>query len=171
MNNLHRKAIELKYQGKSYTQISNELSNELTEGTLKQYFSEEGLLFVPYHEYETAQNKELSIETTTSLKRLAVRASKALGEALETAIENNDVRTLLKIAELVLPKNKDTNTEDNTKGTGNAIQNLSTEEFDSMLVKEDFDPATNQSIKYIKSLTENERIALVKKRWEQLGIL
>ena len=85
MNSIHNQAIKLKYSGFSYKQISIKLKGKLFESTLKEYFSLDGLLYVPYLEFETKQN-EWNLENTRSeFKKLAIKSSKALQDLLKKA--------------------------------------------------------------------------------------
>ena len=104
MNNLHQKAIELKYAGKTYSEISLMLEGQLTEGTLKQYFSEEGLLFIPYAEFELELNKRRLEESTNLFQKNATKASQALIDGLDRAVLAKNDKLIINYATVILDR-------------------------------------------------------------------
>jgi len=104
MNSLHQKAIELKYEGNTYQEISSILGGEFTEGTLKQYFSENGILYLSYIAYAESMSEKALRESIALLRKTSEKASYALVNGLERAISNQDDTLILKYSTLILDR-------------------------------------------------------------------
>ena len=149
MNSIHNQAIKLKYSGFSYKQISIKLKGKLFESTLKEYFSLDGLLYVPYLEFETKQN-EWNLENTRSeFKKLAIKSSKALQDLLKKAMDKNDLRLAFdivkeinSIAGLTALNKQEIQDKNNKKETITTYEELRAE-----LIKSGIDPDTGFRIK------------------------
>lgn len=94
----HQKAIELKYKGNTYAEISKALGGKISEGTLKQYFMVDGLLYLPYAEYESRLNGWTEEHARKEYKRLAGHMSKVKLALLQKAIKIGDLRLAYDIA-------------------------------------------------------------------------
>lgn len=92
MNKFHKKAIELKYKGNTYREISKALGKRITELTLKDYFRVDGLLYVHYLEYEARMNEWTEEESRKEYKRLASFTSKMQMTVLKQAVKAKDWR-------------------------------------------------------------------------------
>ena len=104
MNTLHQKALELKYEGKSYAEIAKSLDGEFTEGTLKQYFSENGMLYIPYLTYAESINEIRIKESISVLRKSVVKASYALIDGLERALATKNDNLIIKYSTLILDR-------------------------------------------------------------------
>lgn len=104
MNKKQYQAIVLRYEGKTYEEISQALNGYYTSGTLKQYFSSDGLLYSDYLDYELTQNKLRLEESKRILQRTTVVAVEAIVGVLKGAVASGDGRLALKAAEIVLDK-------------------------------------------------------------------
>jgi len=80
------------------------LGGDFTEGTIKQYFSEDGMLHVPYLTYVKSSNEKRLEESITILRRTTVRASYALVDGLERAINAQDDRLIIKYSTMILDR-------------------------------------------------------------------
>jgi len=143
MNALHQKAIELKYEGKSHAEISLSLGKELSEGTLKQYFSENGMLYVPYLDYEYAANKKRLEESTNIFKKSSVKASQALTEGLERAINHSNDKLIIKYSCIILDRaGLDIDSNWKRSGVDNTWRTDTYEEFVEKCRARGIDPKT-----------------------------
>lgn len=149
MKSIYNEAIRLKYSGFSYKQISIKLKGKLSENTLKEYFSLDGLLYVPYLEFETKQNEWNLENTRNEFKKLATKSSKALQDLLKKAMDKNDLRLAFdivkeinSIAGLTALNKQEIQDKNNKKETITTY-----EEFRAELIKSDIDPDTGFRIK------------------------
>ncbi len=104
MNNLYQSAIELRYEGLTYREISEKLGNGLSELTLRHYFARDGQLHDTYEEYEDDQNKLRCKEAKTLLRRETIHAARALINTLNRAEEKEDYALILKVAAMILDR-------------------------------------------------------------------
>lgn len=88
----HKKAIELKYRGYTYREISKHLNGKLSEDALKRCFQMDGSLYFDYLEYEAQQNKWTDENSRQDYKRLAAHTSKIQQSLLKQAIKSGDYR-------------------------------------------------------------------------------
>lgn len=88
----HRKAIELKYAGCTYREISKSLGGKLTETSLKKYFEVGGTLYLPYLEHEARMNAWTEENSRQDYKKLASYTSKVEKSLLKTAMRKGDYR-------------------------------------------------------------------------------
>lgn len=102
MNKLHQQAIELKYDGLTYKEISGSLGGKLSENTLKSYFAVQGQLYDSYLEYESIQNRLRQIESGTALQKKSLRAVQIIIDAMEKAVENGDNDRAVKYAKDII---------------------------------------------------------------------
>ena len=98
MNAYHKKAIELKYAGNTYDEISRALGRKFSVNTLKHHFALDGLLYLPYLEYEARQNGWNEETAKKEYKRLAGHMSKVKLSLLKRAIDTGDLRLAYDIA-------------------------------------------------------------------------
>lgn len=97
MTQYHQKAIELKYSGHTYKEIEKALGGKMTDSTLKNYFAEDGMLFVPYLAYEAKQNKWAEEHSRQEHKRLSAFTAKIRSTILKQALKSKDFRLVLDI--------------------------------------------------------------------------
>lgn len=102
MNKLRQQAIELKYEGMTYEEISTTLTGKLSINTLKSYFAVKGQLYDSYLEYESIQNKIRQMESGTMLQKKSSRAAQIIIDAMEKAVEDGDNDKAVKYAKDVL---------------------------------------------------------------------
>jgi hypothetical protein len=180
MNQLHQLAIELKYEGKVYEEISQALNNKLTAGTLKKYFSEGGLLQVPYLEYQELQTKLRHKEARNLFKSHVSKAAKVITDTLDNAIHNGDNKLAVQAAEKVLdragfiiPTKIDSETTD-----ARDPKDMTQEELHAYVkettVGRGKDPVTGEEISRLAGLTVEERDEYILKRtkwlWKEYGV-
>lgn len=97
MTLLHRKAIELKYKGYTYREISQALGGKISENTLKMYFAEDGMLFLDYIEYEAEQNKWGIENAQKEFKRLGSSVPRRMQSLYKLALKKGNYDLCFKI--------------------------------------------------------------------------
>lgn len=142
MNIFHRKAIELKYKGYTYREISKAIGGKITEKSLRSYFTEGGLLHFDYCEYEAEQNKWGLDEARKEYKRLGATVPKQLRSLYKVAWKNHQYDLCLKIlqemngqAGMVVVRKTESKDVSENKG-------LTNEQFNAECKRRGIDPAT-----------------------------
>jgi len=101
MTRWEQEAIRLKYLGKTYRQIANEISKyanvSVSESTIKQWFMVDGRLYIPYLTYSAKLNEQSEDEIRKELKRDAENGVKVLRSLLQKAIKNGEFQVALNI--------------------------------------------------------------------------
>lgn len=104
LNKTHHDVIVLKYEGYTYEQIAEAIKNRFTAGTLRNYFSKDGILYIQYLEYEAAQNKSRQSEARQIFERETANAAKVIIGALADAIKKKDHTKSVALAEKILDR-------------------------------------------------------------------
>lgn len=86
------KAIELRYQGQTYRQISKALGGKISEGVLRKLFMVDGRLYLPYLEYEAKMNNSNEEEARSRYKKMLGWSWKMQQDLLKKAIKAGDFR-------------------------------------------------------------------------------
>ena len=148
MNKYHQLAIELKYGGMNYKQISKKLDGKFTSGTLKKYFSRNGKLYNKYINYADGQNEIRRQETSILIRKATTEAAQAILTTLREALKGNDSRIVLKSAQMILDRagmpTPRWTSKDVVKEKGRKV--LSDEEYESQLRAQGLDPRTGRRI-------------------------
>lgn len=97
----HEKAIDLKYQGYTYKYISKAINYKISEPVLRRYFSIEGMLYVPYLEYEARQNHWNEQNAKNEYMRMAAYTAKIIKDILKQALVRHDLRLALSIVKYI----------------------------------------------------------------------
>lgn len=147
----HQKAIQLKYEGQTYRQISQAIGGKISAGTLQNYFSDSGMLRLPYLEYEARQNHFREGEVRNDFKRQASYASKIMNGVLQKALKKGDMRLVFDIlkeqldrAGIVSVQKK----EMTQRAKGNTYREPKTEEeMLAMYAKGNIDPTTGMGLR------------------------
>lgn len=147
MNKLHRLAIELKYKGSTYEEISKLLGGKFSPGTLKMYFANEGMLNFPYLEYEDSQNRMREGEGRNILKKEVIVAVKVIVNAMYKAVRDNDLDRAVKFAEIILDRAGLTTPKASVEVRPLHTTIITDAELDEILRKEGLDPRTGLPIK------------------------
>lgn len=96
MKKWEQEAIRLKYEGKTYRQIADELSKlvgfTVTESTLKQCFMVDGRLYLDYLEYEVVQNQYTEETARQAYKKMASWVPLAEKQLYKEALKAKDFR-------------------------------------------------------------------------------
>lgn len=104
MNKYEQMAIEMKYEGKTYQEISDALKKAIPAGTIANWFMETGRLYIEYLKYETYQNKKRSEACINIFKKEAENASKVIIQALANALKKQDYDKAVEYAEKILDR-------------------------------------------------------------------
>lgn len=104
MNIFHQKAIVLKYHGNSYKEISKAIGGKLSEGVLRRYFSYDGMLHIPYLEFEAKQNQWSEEDARQEIKRMATYAAKIMKILLRKSLETHNWRLAFDILKDILDR-------------------------------------------------------------------
>lgn len=141
MNQFHQLAIELRYEGKTYEDISKALEGNLAVGTLKQYFAEDGLLDYEYHRYAEQQSKARRDLGLDILKSQVKKAATVIVEALNKALEQGDYTKAVKYAEIILDRVGILGVEaPKDQITDGKIKMMSNDEFRDYLIENGINP-------------------------------
>lgn len=97
MNLYHHKAIELKYQGYNYREISKTIGGKISEGGLRNYFAVDGKLYMAYLEYEAEQTGFRDEETRNEFRRQASYAGKVMQSILERSLRRGNDKLAFEI--------------------------------------------------------------------------
>lgn len=148
MNKNHRLAIELKYEGMTYKRISKLLDRKFTAGTLKKYFSRNGMLYNEYINYVNEHNQIRMQEASVLIKRSTRKAAEAITGTLEKAIRENKYNIVLKSAQVILDRaGMPTPRWTKEDGLNNEEKKvLSDEEYERQLLSIGIDPRTGRRI-------------------------
>lgn len=143
MTRYHQKAIELKYAGQTYKEIEKALGGKLTAGTLADYFATDGMLYIPYLEYEARQNKFIEEEVRKDFRVQAQYASKIMRSILQQALKAGDYVAALQIvkeqldrAGIVTIKKSEVNVKDEPQ------KEMTYEQYVAELTRLGIDPRT-----------------------------
>lgn len=93
----HQKAIELKYKGHTYREISKAIGGRISEGVLRKYFTIDGKLYIPYLTFEAAQNSFREEDIRTQFKRQAQRVYRIWDSLIQKALEAGDYQLAFNI--------------------------------------------------------------------------
>ena len=104
LNQYEQKALELKYRGSTYREISKAIGGKLTEKTLETYFSVEGKLWLPYQEYCASLNAFSEDEIRKDFKRGAQYAYKIKQIILQKALAKGDYVLANRVASDILDR-------------------------------------------------------------------
>ena len=137
MDEKHKKAIVLKYEGKSYAEIAK--ATGFTENTVNSYFVHDGLLAEDYALYEAEQNEKRKRESQALFKKESANAAKAILQQLALAIQEGDRRNVILIAQIIL-ENAGVGGKDFAKETDD--KPLTYEQFTAELERRGIDPKT-----------------------------
>lgn len=143
MTPYERKAIELKYEGHTYRQISQAIGGKLSEGSLKNLFMVDGRLYLPYLQFEAERNKMMEQEARQAFKKDLNFAAKIMRTILQQALKRKDFKLALETikeqmdrAGFVVTRK----TEIETTNKGKRIENY--EQFCAELQAMGIDPTT-----------------------------
>lgn len=92
MKELEQKAIQLRYEGATYKEISKALGGRFSEGTLRHLFASDGLWYMDYLTYEAERNKFNEEEVRSKYKKMLGWTWKIQQELLQHAIKDKDYR-------------------------------------------------------------------------------
>lgn len=88
----HQKAIELKYAGKTYREISKAINLKISEGVLQKYFMTDGMLYIPYLQYEARMNDFNEKTARSTYKKMTGWTARVQQQLLKLAINRGDYR-------------------------------------------------------------------------------
>lgn len=147
LNKNHQLAIELKYEGFSYEQISEKMGGKFTTGTLGQYFHKDGILYIPYLQYEAEQNKKRMEDGRTLLQKEVPKAIKVLIDALSNSqFMGKDDRSV-ELAEKILDRAGLTVIQRARIDKNNNPKELSDDELSRTLGGSGLDPQTGLTVR------------------------
>ncbi len=97
MNLYHQKAIELKYQGLTYAEISETIGGKIKAERLRHLFANDGTLHLEYLRYESKMNAFKEDETKESFKHDLTIAPTLMRGMLQRALKRHDDRLAFQI--------------------------------------------------------------------------
>lgn len=87
-----QRAIELKYKGYTYREISKSMDGKISESMLAKYFKVDGKLYLPYLEYEARMNNWNEETAKTQYKSMLGWTWKMQQQLLKQAFKVKDYR-------------------------------------------------------------------------------
>lgn len=154
MNKLHQQAIELKYEGKTYQEISDLLDGKFTLGTLKKYFAYDGVLHLPYLEYEAEHNQWNEQEIRKEFQRMTMYSAKIMKDLLQGSLVSHDFRLTLKILKEIMDRAGITVQRMSEAQMEEEAMDTSEEAIDQRLREAGIDPDSIRYISTIPSITK-----------------
>src|SRR5258706_11681470 len=97
MTKLQADLIALKYKGYTYREISKHRGDKPSEGTIKQLFSQNGSLYIPYLQYVAEMDEFKENETKKSFMRDLAIAPTLMRGMLQRALKRHDDRLAFQI--------------------------------------------------------------------------
>lgn len=135
----HDKAIQLKYEGYTYAEISKMLGGKISVNTLEHLFMRDGVLYIPYQEYRAKMEKWSEDKAREDLKREASYGGQILKEILAQAMAVGNlelalatVKTILGLAGIVEEKRLKVIEEKHYDSTDELIQELKANGIDPL---------------------------------------
>lgn len=100
----HYLAIELKYEGKTYEEISRALKGAIEPRSIANWFNKDGLLYLDYLEYAERKNRERQAESASIFSKEVANASKVIINALTHAVKNKNDDKAVEYAKEILDR-------------------------------------------------------------------
>lgn len=139
-----KKAIELRYRGETYRNISKALGGKVSDGVLRQWFATDGKLYIPYLEYCSQNDAFVESQVRQEYKNFARQSMRLMRMLLGEALKIKDFKLALEIikdindrAGVVVVRKTEVNLEDKRTETINSY-----EQFVSELKRLGIDPRT-----------------------------
>lgn len=98
LNKYEKKAIELKYNGYTYGEMSKTMGNKIASGTLRNWFSHGGKLHVPYLQFVEQMDQITTDDVVKEFKRDAARAPVMFRSLYQLAVKAKDYTLAYRIA-------------------------------------------------------------------------
>lgn len=148
LTDLHNKAIELKFKGYTYSQISKQLDGKISEGVLKNHFSLNGLLYEAYLDFITRRNEIIDQEVRAEYKRMAGYSVKIIKALLQNALKEHNWRLAFDIQKDILDRAGITAYEKTRIETRQEAPTrfMTREDLNAELIRQGIDPATGLRI-------------------------
>lgn len=97
MNLYHQKAIELKYQGMTYPEISVAMGGKIKVNQLKHLFEHGGYLFLDYLKYEAQMNKVRAKSVHEAFEKDCLIAAAIMRSLLQKALKEGNIKMAFEI--------------------------------------------------------------------------